>query len=173
MQTRKSNNHKSKNLNSIYVLLLGMLLASCGSNKLVEDYQALTDNEWRANDIRSFRFNIEDPNVSYDLYFTVKNGLDYPFHNLYVDYKLYAIEDDADALITTDLEECLLFDVKTGVPAGDGNSGWYNHEFLMLENHRFAKAGTYEIRFQQYMRREVLTAVASVGFGLVTYTPKP
>ena len=32
-------------------------------NKLVEDYQALTDNEWRANDIRSFRFNIEDPNV--------------------------------------------------------------------------------------------------------------
>ena len=167
MQIRKSNN-----LSSICILLLTLLMVSCSERKLIEDYQPLPDNQWRAADVRSFKFEIDDPAVGYDFYFTVKNGLDYPFHNLYIDYKLYAIEGTSDSLITTDLTEFLLFDAKTGVPKGSGNSGWYSHEFLLLSNHRFAKAGSFEIRFQQYMRKDELKAVASVGFAMARHQEK-
>ncbi|MEL7147141.1 MAG: gliding motility lipoprotein GldH [Bacteroidota bacterium] len=173
MQIRKNNSLVSRKTTSFCSLLLCIILASCGGGKLIEDYQPLTDNEWRAADVRSFAFSIEDNSQGYDLFFTVKNGLDYPFHNLYVDYKLYAVQNEQDSLITTDLQECLLFDAKTGVPQGSGNSGWYSHEFLILKNHQFSKPGTYEIRFQQYMRRDALKEVASVGFALAKHNPDP
>lgn len=166
MEIKRSSNRKNRRKTSYLIILLVLVLTSCGDDKMLESYHALSDSEWQENDVQRFTFDIEDTSTRYDLYFTIKNGLKYPFHNLYVDFKLYYKGSSSDSLIAKGRPNFFLFDPKTGTPMGSGNSGWYSHEFSVLANQVFEQPGTYEIRFQQYMRNESLAEVANVGFAL-------
>lgn len=171
MQQIRKRNIIEKASGNIVVLLTLLILASCGNNKLVDSYETMPDNQWAEESVAAFSFEITETANTYDVYFTIKNGIDYPFHNLYVDYQVLRIDGETETVVEKGLKEYMLFDPKTGKPYGSGSSGWYDHEFLIDSNYRFDEAGSYEIRFQQYMRKESLISVATVGFALATHQP--
>lgn len=154
---------------SFLLVLLMLFLISCGNDKLVESYTTIPENSWGESDIQKFAFEVTDTTVSYDLLFTIKNSMEYPFYNLYLDYQLVRLGDEAESVQRKELKEFILFDSRSGKPFGRGSSGLYDHEFKLEENFRFDRSGTYEVRYQQYMRRESLAGVASVGFALATF----
>lgn len=161
---------KASSLIAIFGLLL--LVTACGSSKMYESYNNLEANSWSEEAIQSYSFEIADSSKPYDLYFTIKNGLGYPFHNLYVKYQVIQKEGDQKNIISEGLEEFTLFNPKTGEPYGSGSSGWYDHEFIFESEFQFEKTGTYEVQFQQYMRKESLAEIATVGFAFDVYKSK-
>ena len=151
------------------LLLTVMILASCGNNKLVESYTTMIDNQWKESEIQRFSFEIADSVKNYDLFFTIKNNMDYPYYNIYLDYQLVKIEGEEEEVIKKELKEFILFDKKSGKPFGSGSSGLYDHELSLETGYDFAGTGKYEVRFQQYMRKEALNGVAAVGFALADH----
>ena len=172
MQIIKRNLIKSRISNLI--LLVGMLciLSACGGNKMFEAYNTIEANSWEENAIQTLAIEITDQSKPLDLYFTIKNGLDYPYHNLYVKYRLVQNNEEKVTLITEGLEEFILFDPKTGAPYGSGSSGWFDQEFMLKNNFQFDESGKYEIQFQQYMRKGSLNEVAAVGFAFDSPNPE-
>jgi len=167
MQKIKNNRSVSiVRLPLVQLMLLLLFLTACGGSKVYESYTELNGNTWPEDAIERYQFEVTDTSTPYNLYFTIKNGLDYPFHNIYVDFKLVEIVDGKEKVITKALKEYMLFNPRSGEPYGSGSSGWYDHELLLQGAYTFQNSGTYEIRLQQYMRKESLNEVATIGFAM-------
>lgn len=164
MQQIRRNLQRSLRSRLVGILVLLTILSACGNNKQFEAYHTIEANSWKEDAVQTFVFDITDQNQPLDLYFTIKNGLEYPFHNLYVKYRLVKKNEDKDLLIAEGLEEFILFNPKTGKPLGSGSSGWYDQEIPLKKSFKFDAEGRYEIQFQQYMRKGSLNDVAAVGF---------
>jgi len=145
------------------IFILTHLFTGCSEKNVFENYAVLPNNTWNLDSIKSFSFEIDDNNKTYDLLFTIKNGLDYSNYNIFVDYKLYQNQNGEEILIDKALKEFSLFHPKTGEPYGSGSSGWYSHAFLLIEQKNFETSGKYTLKLQQYMRIEELLEVANVG----------
>ncbi|MEO0331329.1 MAG: gliding motility lipoprotein GldH, partial [Bacteroidota bacterium] len=50
-----------------------------------------------------------------------------------------------------------------GKPYGSGLGDIFSHQILALPGYQFDTAGMYQIRLQQYMRRDTLPEILSVG----------
>jgi gliding motility-associated lipoprotein GldH len=108
-----------------------------------------------------FQFTISDTTNSYNLYCNVRNSIAYPFARIFLTYYL---QDSLGALLEKKLVSRLLFDEKTGEPQGSSGLGdIYDHRIPLKMNYRFKKAGTYKIRFEQYMRADTLSGILAVG----------
>lgn len=95
------------------------------------------------------------------MYFNIRNTLDYPYSRLFTEYVLF---DSANTKIAGKLVGNYLFDQKTGNPMGRSGLGdVYDHQFPLLENFSFGKAGHYKIRFEQFNRQDTLAGVLAVG----------
>ena len=155
---------KNRRSKLLAVLVLMIFLSACGGSKQFEAYNTIEANSWQEEAVQTFSFEITEQQQPLDLFFTIKNGLEYPYHNLYVKYRLVKKDEDKDQLVAEDLVEFILFNPKTGAPLGSGSSGWYDQEFPLKKSYQFDAAGQYEIQFQQYMRKGSLNDVATVGF---------
>jgi len=140
------------------LLLLG--LTQCDDNRVFEENTDFDQKVWTADSLPSFRFQIDEPGQAYNIYWNVRNTVAYPFRNLYLTYYL---EDTLGQTIKTDLYEMNLFEARTGEPYGSGLGDIFSHQILALPNYKFDTAGMYQIRLQQYMRRDSLPEILSVG----------
>ncbi len=95
--TKRLRKNKRSNL---IALSLVLLMSACGSSKMFEAYNTLDGNAWGENAVQSFEFEIADESKTLDLYFTIKNGLAYPYHNLYVKYRLLRKEGENEQLVS-------------------------------------------------------------------------
>ena len=136
------------------------LLAACDSSRVYEDYVDLKEAFWHADSIKSFEFDIEDTTRRYSLYATFRNASSYPFYNLYYQYSL---TDSLDSLIIEELKEVEFFNPKTGEPYGSGLGDMFDHKVTLQEDFRFSKTGLHAIKLQQFMRRDTLPFIMSVG----------
>jgi gliding motility-associated lipoprotein GldH len=136
-------------------------LYSCDPNVVTNENYDVTDRSWGINEIPSFQFEIQDPEKRYDIFYNIRNTIEYPYHNLYITYFL---EDTVGNVISTDLHNMDLFDRKTGKPKGSSSLGdIYEHLILALPQYKFDTAGVYQIRLQQFMRMQELPEIVSVG----------
>ena len=140
------------------LLLLG--LTQCDDNRVFEENTDFDQTVWIADSLPSFRFQIDEAGQTYNIYWNVRNTVAYPFRNLYLTYYL---EDTLGHIIKTDLYEMNLFEARTGEPYGSGLGDIFSHQILALPNYKFDTAGMYKIRLQQYMRRDSLPEILSVG----------
>lgn len=143
--------------------LMGCLLAvtACDTNRVFERNKEFEDRIWNIDSIPSFQFEIEERQEKYDITLNIRNTLTYPFQNIYITYFL---EDTTGRVLKKDLVNYQLFDGKTGEPLGEGGLGdVYDHRFLLLDNYSFPGAGTYSVRLEQFMRRDSLPEIISVG----------
>lgn len=115
---------------------------------------------WHLDSIQTFNFAIKDTAASYNLIATFRNASSYPFYNLYFQYTL---QDSTGDILHQELKQVDLFDPKTGEPFGSGLGDLFDHSFMLEENFEFENTGTYSLSFEQYMRRDTLPFILSIG----------
>lgn len=140
--------------------MLCLILSSCDSNRVYEDFNDMEEAFWHLDSAQIFSFEIVDTTRSYNLLATFRNASSYPFYNLYFQYTL---EDSSGLILNQQLKEVELFDSKTGEPFGSGLGDLFDHRFILEENYQFDNPGVYTLSFEQYMRRDTLPFILSVG----------
>ncbi|MFK7952389.1 MAG: gliding motility lipoprotein GldH [Ekhidna sp.] len=144
----------------VYLLIISILIFSCDSSRVYEDFNDMEDAFWHIDSVQTFDFKIEDTTRNYNVLATFRNASSYPFYNLYFQY---SIADSLGNVLTQELKEVTLFNAKTGEPYGDGLGDLFDHAFPVQENYTFPRVGSYSIQFQQFMRMDTLPFIMSVG----------
>ncbi len=145
---------------SLIFLLFGLLI-SCESNRLFEENTTLEGRYWRADQPIAFTFKINDASLTYNLYYNIRNSLEFPFARLFVEYSLM---DSTGAVINKNLSTSYLFDQKTGKPLGESGIGdVFDHQVIIAEKYKFQNPGTYKLSLQQFNRADTLRGIISVG----------
>ena len=122
-----------------------------------KDFQ---NQEWLYDSLAVFEFEITEPNLNYDIYFTLRSLSSYQYCNLYTTYKLQNAE---GKVLRANMQESILVDCKTGQPLGKGVGDLYDHHQVSISNYKFEKGGKYRLSFGQYMRQDTLSNIVSVG----------
>ncbi|WP_305981655.1 gliding motility lipoprotein GldH [Roseivirga thermotolerans] len=140
------------------IATLLLFVWACDAQRVFEDDQSFEQKSWHMNEMPEFSFEIDDTTPK-NIYFKLRNDLEYPFQNLYVTYYLL---DEQNEQVTSDLINISLFDEVSGKPLGKGSSIYQSSERI-LEGYSFPQPGKYTFRVAQYMRSESLAGVHSVG----------
>ena len=150
-------------------LALVSLLASCDPNRVFEQNTDFANYSWDVQQKPTFTFAIADTTALYDVYFTVRYASAYGYYNLYLQHTLTG---PAGPVGRPLLHQLLLLDPKTGEPKGSGTGDIYDLQALALPKQRFAKAGTYTLTLEQYMRQDQLPGLMAVGVRVAKHEVK-
>lgn len=145
---------------SLLFVIVAFCFSSCDSSRLYEDNKDI-NTFWLSDSIASFNFDIADNAIDYNIFFSVRNGVEFPHSNLYFKYFL---KDSLGTPIESDLINFQLFNAKSGYPLGNGIGDMFEHQYELLTKYQFDNTGKYELSFQQYMRYDSLPEIYSVGF---------
>ena len=147
--------------NLLYLISFIWFLTSCGVSSEFEDITDITNENWSADSLVSFNFEIKEEAL-YDVSYLVKNKTSYPYYNLYfkIDFR------NESALVSDKLHEVILFNKKTGEPHGKGLSGIMEHESIAFKKQKLTK-GKHSITLKQYMRVQNLRDIMAVGIKIV------
>jgi gliding motility-associated lipoprotein GldH len=144
-----------------YAMACLLLLMGCDSSRVYETNVEFAEKNWKITDEVAIDFEIKDTTLSYNVYFNVRNSLEYPYARLFVNYTLI---DPKGLQLQKKMLGNNLFDQKTGEPFGQSGIGdLFDHQFLLLKQYRFYKTGVYKLTFQQFMRKDTLEGVLAVG----------
>lgn len=144
----------------IVILLFFIAMTSCDSSRVYEDFNDMDEAFWHLDSVQTFSFKIDDSERSYNVLATFRNASSYPYYNLYFQYTL---QDSTGSILQQELKQVDLFDPITGEPFGSGLGDLFDHAFVLKENYMFEHAGTYSLSLEQYMRRDTLPFIMSVG----------
>jgi len=143
------------------IVFATILLAACDDTRVFEKNVDFNDRAWLFADTPEFEFEILDTTTSYNVYCNVRNSLQYPFSRLFVTYYL---QDSVGKVSRQKLVSRMIFDPKTGKPQGSSGLGdIYDHQFLLVQDHKFPYRGKHKIKFEQFMRTDTLEGVLAVG----------
>ena len=140
-----------------------MLQLSCYDSRLYEDYADFDQKIWLADSTAQFQFEVDNPDLKYNLYLNIRNTNTYPYHNLYVRYQL---QDSTGNELINELVNQNLYNEKTGEPLGSGLGDIYSHQFLLRKDISFSQSGIYHVSLDQYMRQDTLQGIVSAGIRL-------
>ncbi|MCU0354816.1 MAG: gliding motility lipoprotein GldH [Cytophagales bacterium] len=155
----RSTKHRSIGARSIAVLLC-LACWACDPDRVYEQYHDIPKNQWYIDSVQRFTFEIADPAVPYNIHYNIRNAVSYPYYNLFVTYYL---TDGAGKQLSSRLQELTLMDAQTGKPLGDGLGDIFDHQVISLPNYRFPAKGKYTFAIRQYMRKDPLPDIMSVG----------
>lgn len=159
----KKKNSKSASffmLKNLMIVCIIFGVVSCNSDSIYEENIDFDDKVWVANDTLNFTFKVENSKDNYDVFYNIRNTITYPFQNLYINYTL---ENQTGDTLAQDLINMTLFDPKTGKPFGKGLGDIFSHQFEIMSQYQFPDTGVYHIKLNQFMRRDSLPEVLSVG----------
>jgi gliding motility-associated lipoprotein GldH len=145
----------------MFLLALVCVLSSCDTNRIYEMNHDFEDRTWKINEPQEFEFRIDDPGKKYNLYYNVRNSLDYPYSRIFITYHL---QDSLGNELQSQLNTQDLFDQKTGTPFGTSSLGdIYDHQFLLLNEYEFKLPGKYKLKLEQFTRQDTLKGVLAIG----------
>lgn len=143
------------------VLMPLLVLFSCNRSRIYEQQVDFSKKAWLVQNKPHFEFDIKDHTQNYNLYYTIRNSLDFPFSRIFVNYSL---EDSTHTLLRKELLSAYLFDQKTGKPFGNSSIGdLFDHRFPIVADYHFEKPGKYTITLEQFNRLDTLQGVLAVG----------
>jgi len=150
----------------VSLAFLMFVLTTCDSSRVYEDIHDFKERTWNVTDTPRFEFYIRDPGKKYNLYYNIRNSLEYPYARLFIRYSL---QDSTGAELQMKLISEYLFDQKTGQPQGASGLGdIYDHRFPIVNGFEFKHAGKYNLEMEQFMRLDTLPGVISVGVRVET-----
>ena len=150
----------------LILLALTTVLISCETNRIYETNHDFEDRTWKINEAQEFEFRIDDPEKKYNLYYNVRNSLDYPYSRIFI---MYHLQDSLGNELQSKLDTQDLFDQKTGVPFGTSSLGdIYDHRFLLLNDYEFKLPGKYKLKLEQSTRQDTLKGVLAIGVRVET-----
>jgi gliding motility-associated lipoprotein GldH len=148
---------KSKVL-SFLLLISIILLASCNSNVVFTDSQAIPEETWKLMNVPVFKVPINDTINGNNVMFTIRTGSSYPFRNIY----LFVTTTSPGGTKITDTLQYNLADEK-GKWYGRGFGDIKELDLPYKSNVFFPLKGTYEFKIQHGMRIENLKGVYDLG----------
>jgi gliding motility-associated lipoprotein GldH len=147
---------------SAVILCLAALMGGCDQRVVYKAHEDIEDGLWYIKNKPTFTVEIKDTVSRYNLYYLVRNAVQYPYYNLYLTRKTV----NPSGKSKTILEEVFLSNQTTGKPYGHGLGDLFDHKITFLRNHTFPKAGTYTFTLSQSMRQNPLPFVISVGISV-------
>ena len=144
----------------LWGLVIAFSLNSCMSDEVFEDVADFENHYWLADSVKHFEFEIMYPEAEYQILLNLRNGIEYPHSNIYVQY---AIMDSTERILDEELRNFQLFHPKSGHPFGNGSGNIKEHKFDLIIGYKFPNAGKYQISFEQFMRYDSLPQIYSVG----------
>ncbi len=146
-----------------------VLLSACNHNSVYEKIVDFREKAWVVSNHPQFSFEIKDYTVRYNLYYTLRNSLEFPFSRVFVNYNLH---DSTGTSLRKELVYHYLFDQKTGRPTGSSGLGdLYDHCFPLVKNYKFEKPGIYTVTLEQFNRSDTLAGILAVGILIEKATP--
>ena len=146
--------------------MLFLVLISCDSNRVYDDYQSVNDNVWLKTNIVKFEVPIEDTISKNNMFLKVRNNKDYEFSNLFLITKI----DFPDGFQIVDTLEYEMTD-KAGNFLGSGYTDIKENKLFYKENVQFTQKGIYLLEVEQAMRKngniqglDSLKGISNVGF---------
>jgi len=147
-------------MRAFQIVIVALLIASCDSSRVYEDYNNLEEAFWHMDSVQRFTFTVEELEENHNVLATFRNSSSYPYYNIYFQYTL---KDSSEKVLKEELKEYHFFDPKTGEPYGSGLGDLFDHSVLLEENYLFEYAGSYSLELKQYMRLDTLPFILSVG----------
>ena len=137
-------------------------MCSCDSNRVYEDYRDFKDGIWELDEALSFDM-LEIQTQPTLPVISIRYTDSYEFHNIYVRF----VQQDSTASILQDtLVNIALFDSKSGKPLGKGFGNRHTVYDTLLGKGRVYPE-TAKIQVWQYMRKDRLIGIESVGIKLL------
>lgn len=139
-------------------LSLALLVSACGSDYFFQTSKDIPGGTWRYADTLDYTFNIEDTSVVYRIYADFKHADTFPNQNLYV--KISTRFPDGKRI-----SKPYSFDFFNAKGAASGQCSGHDCRFqaVLQENAVFRTPGAYTLTFEQYMRKDAVPGVRSVG----------
>ena len=135
-----------------------LLLASCDPGRVYEKNQQFPEQTWKSADKLEFQVLIDNNTIPYHVYLQIRNGMDYPFSNLY----LFLKTTYPDGKISKDTIECILADYD-GRWLGSGIGSVKFNRFQLKKGVCFPLRGKYLFEFEQAMRVNELKGITDLG----------
>ena len=145
------------------VVFFVSLLSGCDKNVVYKAHEDIDDGLWYIKNKPSFKVEITDTTQAYNLYYVLRNALQYPYYNLYITRNFVGSD---GKVISNTLEEVFISNETTGKPYGHGLGDLFDHKIPFLKNHRFPRSGTYTFTISQSMRQNPLPFIISVGISV-------
>lgn len=140
-------------------LLLILVLFSCDSNKVYEEYIEVENAIWQKENVATFNFEAKDTSLAHNLYVNIRNTGDYPYSNLY----LFVTMQGPNGNLLKDTVNCTLAD-NSGKWLGKGIGDLWDLQIPYIKGFKFAQKGEYYMSFEQAMRVENgLKGITDIG----------
>jgi len=139
-----------------------LLLFSCNSSIIFTDSAQVPDKVWQLDFNPVFSADITDTLTNCNILFTIRNGSDYSFRNLF----LFVATTSPDGASITDTLEYTLADEK-GNWFGKGFGDVHELTVQYKSNIYFPSKGKYIFKIQHGMRSEELKGVYDFGIRIV------
>jgi gliding motility-associated lipoprotein GldH len=143
-------------------------LLSCTEERYYEANHDFKDRIWNMEEVAEFEFEIDSIELPYQIKLNVRNTMEYPYRNLYVEYQL----SDSGYMMEDKLLNIKLFGPKTGKPYGNHQSDIYSHQLILQDSVYFQGKGKYSVKLKQYMREKELEGMVSAGIRIEKITKK-
>lgn len=149
-----------RTLTFLLMIVAATMLVSCDEKRVYEDNVEFKERFWLVSREPSFEFTIADSTQAYNIFYNVRNSLDYRWDRIFV---TYVLSDSSGHELAKKLVYNDLFD-PAGRPFGESGLGdLYDHQFPLLSNYRFEHSGKYSLRLIQFSRQDTLQGVLAVG----------
>lgn len=148
-----------KMLKYVSILLMTMMLMSCGEKNVIFDESVVINNSsWNNQDMPYFDVNVEDTLSTYTFYFNIRHLENYRYSNFY----MFLHTTFPNGNQTHDTIECILA-YPDGRWIGKGTGSMRNNTILLNQNLRFPLKGEYHFEIEQAMREPTLEGITDVG----------
>ena len=144
--------------NILLVIIIGILLTSCSSDKLYNESVVIPDAKWDNEMIPFFDVTVNDTLADYAFYLNIRHLENYRYSNLYV----FLHTEFPNGNITHDTIECT-FARPDGSWMSKGSGTIRSAKILLNPALRFPLSGEYHFEIEQAMREEVLNGITDIG----------
>ncbi len=143
------------------VILLVLVLTSCGPNVVYEENHILND-VWTYDQKIDFNFEINDPQKEYDLLLTVVHDADFGYQNIYTKITTtYPTSEEFTSPLSIELAN------KMGSWLSSCSKEACTLHLLLRDDIKFKDVGDYKISFMQDTREAHLKGIQSLGLSLI------
>ncbi len=131
---------------------------ACDRKMVFEDYRSLPELKWAVDSTVTFAFNISDTTINHNLYFNIRNSVDYEYSNLWL--FVCILPPDSEAMKDT-IEFTLANPL--GKWFGKGHGKFRDIQYMYRRNVFFPDTGLYQFQIKQGMREQVLEGIRDIG----------
>lgn len=149
----------------ILSVLLVLLLVSCDSNMVYDQFQTHGNGVWKWNDVNVFEVEMTDTVSLHNVYLQVRHTVEYPMSNLY----MFVFVKGPSGQFMKDTVQMILAN-PDGSWTGTGTGKLRELRLLYKNRTRFGDPGIYTISLEQAMRNSELP-VTDVGIRIERVNP--